>query len=435
MTPRIPLRRTRLAALACAAGASVAAPALGSTQVALIGDAGVDNANQAAVATMASGWAPDALVLLGDNYYSSVGLPWGTGRYDRTVGKYHCAFMRGAAVGPNCAGGTSLTNRLWPIAGNHEYSDGGIANYLAYFSLPGNERYYDVRVGDVHFFMLDTDEALRSPADMAAQKAWLEESLRASDAPFQMVALHHPPYTSSARGPATALRWPFAQWGADMVVSGHDHFYERLDVGGTPYVVNGIGGQSSTAFPGMAVVESRAHWSGSNGAMRLRATEQSMTAEFLSVDGVVRDAVTVTRADTPAPNGAANDGAAPAKAGATLSAGRVTARRVAVSASGRASVRLWVALGSSPAGSQLRAAVTVRRSGRLIGRAAAARAITKAESRAGRATVTVRMGMGASRLLDTGQRVQVASVVTVTPRGGAVATGRTVGAARVRAAG
>lgn len=296
------------------------ATAMGATKVAMIGDAGVDNSNQAAVASLAASWSPDALVLLGDNYYSSVGLPSGTGRYDRTVGKYYCAFIFGAASGPECAGGTSITNRLWPAPGNHDYSDAGIANYLAYFTLPGNERYYDTRIGDIHVFVIDSDEAMRSSSDMADQKAWLEAALRASDAPFRVVALHHPPYTSSSRGPYTAMRWPYADWGADLVASGHDHFYERLEVDGIPYLVSGAGGQGLTAFPSTGVPESRFGYGARHGALRLASDGTTMTAEFVSVDGTSRDQVTIPAHDTgtrePAPASPATPPAATQSAAA-----------------------------------------------------------------------------------------------------------------------
>ncbi|MBM3665519.1 MAG: hypothetical protein FJW92_06975, partial [Actinobacteria bacterium] len=395
-------RRGGLCALVAAPGIAVlslpaaATPALGAIEIGAIGDPGVDNANQAAVASMVAGWGPDHLVLLGDNYYASAGGT-GTGKYDRTVGKYYCGFLAGVATGPNCAGGTAVTNRLWPIAGNHEYSDAGISNYLGYFSLPGNERWYDVRIGPVHFFMLDSDEALRNSSDMAAQKAWLQPAMAASDAPFKVVALHHPPYTSSVRGPYAGMRWPFREWGADLVLNGHDHYYERLEVDGLPYVVNGIGGQSVTAFPATAVAQSRAHYSGSNGAMRITATEALLTAEFLSVDGVVRDVLTLgARADRPGPPGGrhpaaphrpAADSSDPVSGGsgggmsgegsvgsrvasaAGLAAASVTARitrRVVVRAGARrASVPVTVSLGGrAPQEATVRAVVTIRRSAR-----------------------------------------------------------------------
>jgi hypothetical protein len=451
------LRRSRIAmtaalsaAAACAALAITTAPLGASvpaaTEIGVIGDPGVDNANQAAVASMVAGWAPDQLVLLGDNYYSSAGGS-GTGKYDRTVGKYYCGFLAGAASGPNCAGGTSPTNRLWPIAGNHEYSDAGIANYLGYFSLPGNERWYDVRMGPVHFFMLDSDEALRNSADMAAQKAWLQPAMAASDAPFKVVAVHHPPYTSSARGPYAGMRWPFREWGADLVLNGHDHYYERLEVDGLPYVVNGIGGQSVTAFPATAVAQSRAHYSGSNGAMRITATDALLAAEFLSVDGAVRDVLTLgpsgpvsggagggLSGDGSAGSGGSGAASATGLAAASVTA-RVTRRAVVRTSTRRVSVPVTVSLGGrAPNGATVRAAVTIRRSvrGATLGRGVATVRVAADGSLPASATVRVALGASAARALRAGQRVSVSAGVRVSPVGGSAITARSTAVAVVR---
>jgi len=427
MTLRIPSLLLATAAAMWLAGTAGAA-----TNIAVVGDPGVDNANQAAVASMVAGWAPDHVVLLGDNYYASVGGS-GTGKFDRSVGKYYCAFMTGVAPGPNCAGGTSPTNRLWPIAGNHEYSDAGIANYLGYFSLPGNERYYDVRTGPVHFFMLDSDEAMRTPADMAAQKAWLAGALAASSAPFRVVAVHHPPYTSSARGPYPSLRWPFREWGADLVLNGHDHYYERLEAGGLPYVVNGVGGQSVTAFPATAVSESRAHYSGSNGAMQITATDTQLTATFLSVDGVTRDAFTIRRssADAGAADAAGDStGSAPV---AVVLTGSITGRRVLRVSDTRVRVPVKVALsGAAPQGATVRAAVTLRRDGRRVARGMATARVASGAPVPSHLTVQVRLGASAARALVKGQRVTVATAVTVIPAGGRASTTRATRGAVVR---
>ncbi|MFM8829331.1 MAG: metallophosphoesterase family protein, partial [Actinomycetota bacterium] len=377
-----------------------------------------------------------------------------------------CGFLAGVASGPNCAGGTAVTNRLWPIAGNHEYSDAGISNYLGYFSLPGNERWYDVRIGPVHFFMLDSDEALRTASDMAAQKAWLQPAMAASNAPFKVVAVHHPPYTSSGRGPYAGMRWPFREWGADLVLNGHDHYYERLEAGGLPYVVNGIGGQSVTAFPATAVTESRAHYSGSNGAMRITATDTLLTAEFLSVDGVVRDVLTLGTDG----NGSGEAAGQGAVAGATQAdaasvTARVAARTVLRQGTRRVSVPVTVSLGGrAPQGATVRAAVTIRRSARgaTLGRGVAtvrlaadgslpARTVAPCGARPPSDTVTgtltrrapwrstvraatraVTEAASAARAMRAGQRVWATTGVRVTPVGGTAATARSAAAAVVR---
>lgn len=264
------------------------AAALTGSTIAVIGDYGVNTTAEANVATLVAGWSPAAVVTVGDNYYTSGGS--GTGRYDLVVGQYYCAFLKGAATGTYCAsGGTADVNRFFPATGNHDYSDGGIGNYTSYFDLPGTELVYRQVVGDVEFFFLDSDLALRSSSEMSAEKAWLETALGNSTTAWQVVVFHHPPYSSSStHGSSVAMRWPFATWGADLVLSGHDHTYERLSAGGLTYVVNGLGGASRYSF-GTPLAESVYRYNSNYGAMKLVASSTYLTATFVSIDGVTRD--------------------------------------------------------------------------------------------------------------------------------------------------
>ena len=263
------------------------AAAISGSTVAVIGDYGVDTSAEANVATLVAGWNPDAIVTVGDNYYTSGGS--GTGKYDLVVGKYYCAFLKGAASGTNCAGGTADVNRFFPATGNHDYSDGGISNYTGYFALPGTELVYRQVVGDVEFFFLDSDLALRSASEMDAEKTWLQAALGNSTTAWQIVVFHHPPYSSSStHGSSLEMRWPFATWGADLVLSGHDHTYERLSSGGLTYVVNGLGGAGRYAF-GSALAESIVRYAANWGAMKLVSTSTYLTATFVSIDGTTRD--------------------------------------------------------------------------------------------------------------------------------------------------
>ena len=72
---------------------------LAGSTVAVIGDYGVDTTAEANVASLVASWGPAAIVTVGDNYYTSGGS--GTGKYDLVVGKYYCAFLKGAASGTN----------------------------------------------------------------------------------------------------------------------------------------------------------------------------------------------------------------------------------------------------------------------------------------------------------------------------------------------
>ena len=279
--------RTDAAGNAAAIAEIQPAAALTGSTIAVIGDYGVNSTAEANVANLVAGWSPAAIVTVGDNYYTSGGS--GTGRYDLVVGQYYCGFLKGAASGTYCAGGTADVNRFFPATGNHDYSDGGIGNYTAYFDLPGTELVYRQVVGDVEFFFIDSDLSLRSSTEMNAEKAWLETALGNSTAAWQVVVFHHPPYSSSStHGSSVAMRWPFGTWGADLVLSGHDHTYERLSSGGLTYVVNGLGGASRYSF-GTPLTESVVRYNSNYGAMKLVASSTYLTATFVSIDGTTRD--------------------------------------------------------------------------------------------------------------------------------------------------
>ena len=264
-----------------------------SATVAAIGDFGFADANEAAVASLVAEWSADAVVSVGDDYYTEAG---GTGleRYDRTIGAYYCAFLHGAVAGTGCpSGGSADENRFWSAAGNHDYSSAGINNYVGYLPFPGNERWFSVRIGPAEFFILDSDLALRDKVEMAAQRAWLETAATASTARWKIAVFHHPPYNSGDRhGSTLAMRWPFAAMGISLVLSGHEHTYERVIVGGVTYVVDGLGGATRYGF-GMPVTGSAARFASDAGALRLDITPDTLRGEFISVDGVTRDAFTV----------------------------------------------------------------------------------------------------------------------------------------------
>uniref|UniRef100_UPI0035B0930A metallophosphoesterase family protein n=1 Tax=Promineifilum sp. TaxID=2664178 RepID=UPI0035B0930A len=227
----------------------VAPPTAGSgLRFAVIGDYGNASADEARVAALVAGWNPDFVITTGDNNY-----PDGeASTIDAHIGQYYSAFI-GNYQGEYGAG--SPVNRFWPSLGNHDWhtmacgAAGCRSAYLDYFTLPGNERYYAVDYGLVRLFALDSDpdEPDGVHAD-SAQARWLQGALAASDACFDVVYFHHPPYSSGKHGSTEHMRWPFAAWGADAVMAGHEHSYERVDVGGAPYFVNGLGGKSLYEF-------------------------------------------------------------------------------------------------------------------------------------------------------------------------------------------
>ena len=246
------------------------------TRFAVIGDFGVGNEAEAKVAELVRAERPDFIITTGDNNY-----PDGEAEtIDRNIGRFYHDFIH-PYVGRYGAGATE--NRFFPSLGNHDWVTAGAEPYLDYFTLPGNERYYDLVRGDVHLFAVDSDQ--HEPDGIEAtskQAAWLERSLGASKVAWQIVYMHHPPFSSGSHGSSVELRWPYAAWGADLVLAGHDHHYERIEEGGIVYVVNGLGGNRPYSIrqriPGSVSAYRERH-----GAQFIEASKSTLVSRFVNV--------------------------------------------------------------------------------------------------------------------------------------------------------
>jgi hypothetical protein len=258
---------------------------------AVIGDYGLAGQPEADVAALVDRWGVDSIVTVGDNNY----LDGAAETIDANIGQYYHAYIAPyvGSYGAG-AGASARENRFFPALGNHDWHTPGAQPYLAYFTLPGNERYYAVRRGPIEFFILDSDE--REPDGMtvdSVQAQWLREQLAASAAPWKLVVLHHAPYTSSLRRDSNrTLQWPFAEWGADAVLAGHDHLYERLEAEGIPYLINGAGGKELYAF-GPPEAESIVRYNQDYGAQLINATAQCLNLSFFSRADILIDSVTL----------------------------------------------------------------------------------------------------------------------------------------------
>jgi hypothetical protein len=260
------------------------------TVFAVIGDYGSASAAEQDVATLVASWNPEFILTTGDNNY-----PDGSAAtIDDNVGQFYSSFI---SPYTGSYGSGAGTNRFFPSLGNHDWVTPGADPFRAYFALPGNERYFNFTWGPVEFFAVDSDP--NEPDGVgatSAQATWLQAGLAASRAPWQIVYFHHAPYSSGAtHGSTTGMRWPFAAWGADAVVTGHDHVFERLQVDGIPFFVNGLGGHSIYNF-GAPLSGSQIRYNTDYGAMRVEATRDWLRFQFIARDGSTVDDLTINRA-------------------------------------------------------------------------------------------------------------------------------------------
>ena len=122
-------------------------------------------------------------------------------------------------------------DRTRPAPGNHEYESPGAAPYFNYFGEragPPGRGYYSFTVGSWHVVSLNSNVLA---TDGSPQMQWLRDDLAGTTARCVAAIWHHPLFSSGQNGPILTMRdaWRILrELGADVVISGHDHIYERF---------------------------------------------------------------------------------------------------------------------------------------------------------------------------------------------------------------
>ncbi len=122
---------------------------------------------------------------------------------------------------------------------------------------------------------------------------WLSNALTRSTAPWRIVYFHASPYSSSATHgshthEADNMLWPFSEWGAAAVYTGHNHLYERILTNELNYVTIGLGGGRIDGFV-TPVAGSLSRYNTTYGAVRLKVTETNFVSDFINIFGEVID--------------------------------------------------------------------------------------------------------------------------------------------------
>ena len=195
-------------------------------------------------------------------------------------------------------------SRTRPVAGNHEYDNGvGAAPYFNYFGTnagtPGLG-YYSFELGAWHAIALNSNLSM---SDSSPQGQWLRNDLANNRAKCTIAYWHHPLFTSSQNGPQNFTRDIWRQLyaaGADVIMSGHDHVYERFGLQdpdarpdptrGIRQFVAGTVGAFLYQFPIVAAnsqIRIRAF-----GVLKLTLDAESYEWQFIQVGGGVGDSGT-----------------------------------------------------------------------------------------------------------------------------------------------
>ena len=195
--------------------------------------------------------------------------------------------------------------RTKPVAGNHDWLTTGLAGYREYFGEkagPADASWYSFALGAWHVIVLDSDCVFVGGClPGSPQGVWLDADLKASTAQCTMAIWHHPRFSSGEHGNDASV-WPF--WdalyraGADVVVNGHDHDYERFGTqdpagredkaAGIREFVVGTGGAVLRDFPTVAA-HSEVRIPGTFGVIRFVLHPTSYEWSFIATSGEVAD--------------------------------------------------------------------------------------------------------------------------------------------------
>ena len=134
-------------------------------------------------------------------------------------------------------------DRTWPVPGNHEYDTPGARGYLDYFGsrvTTNGDPWYAFDLGAWRLYALDANCPIAGVCDEDAQLSWLRGDLAIHTNRCALAYWHQPRFSSGRHGdePRVDALWrTVAEEGVDVVLSGHDHLYERfgtVDGGGEP---------------------------------------------------------------------------------------------------------------------------------------------------------------------------------------------------------
>jgi hypothetical protein len=219
---------------------------------------------------------------LGDNVYSS-GTPTEiTTCYDPTWGRHK--------------------SRTFPAPGNHDYNTSGASGYFGYFGSaagPSGRGYYSFDLGSWHIISLNSEISMSAGS---AQEQWLRADLAASTKQCTLAYWHKPRFSSGTSHGSLAAAQPLWQalydYGAEIVMSGHDHDYERFapqTPSGAPDAAKGIrefvvgtGGRNHDAV-GTPIPNSEASNDNTFGVLKLTLGSGTYTWQFVPAGGSFTD--------------------------------------------------------------------------------------------------------------------------------------------------
>ena len=157
---------------------------------------------------------PGTVVVLGDSVYPDGSAADFTNCYDPTWGRHK--------------------DRTSPAPGNHEYQTTNATGYYNYFGAAAgdpSQGYYSYDIEGWHIIVLNSEcDEIGGCERTSSQGQWLEADLAANPAICTLAYFHHPLFSSGSKATSqTYDLWDILyDAGTEVVLNGHEHFYERF---------------------------------------------------------------------------------------------------------------------------------------------------------------------------------------------------------------
>ncbi len=253
---------------------------VGAGDIALCGSGG-DEATAQLLDAIFSGGTHGNVFTAGDNVYNSGTASEFADCYEPTWGRHK--------------------GRTKPAPGNHDYLTGGASGYFGYFGAAAGDPskgYYSYNLGSWHIIVVNSNCSEVDGCDAGSpQEQWLRADLAANPAACTLAYWHHPRFSSGLHGSSTltqAIWQALYDYGAEVVVNGHDHDYELFapqDPNGEPdpqvgirQFVVGTGGKSHYSF-GVPIANSEVRNGDTYGVLKMTLHSTSFDWEFVPVAG------------------------------------------------------------------------------------------------------------------------------------------------------
>jgi hypothetical protein len=204
-------------------------------------------------------------------------------------------------------GSPRIMRVIHPSPGNHDFDSGSGAPYFAYFggrAGPSGRGYYSYDVGGWHVVSLNSELYFDAgdAAQAKAQEDWLRDDLATHPAKCTLAYFHRPPFSSGTYGGIHEMRplWRILyDAGADLVLAGHEHDYERFapqsadgaadSSRGMTEIIAGTGGGKLRAVRDQVAPNSVVNVHGHFGVLKLALGADQYRFTFVDVDGYIWD--------------------------------------------------------------------------------------------------------------------------------------------------